>query len=376
MPVKGKTAVARPSSLPYRALGAYIFAGGFTVGVSRHFDVKCHLEGNNYGVPVVKRNFPDLPVHVGVGNWPVDELAGEKWDFIYGNPPCAAWSANNPKSHGKQNDGGWENDPRVNCTRTFFGLLGKLKPTVWAWESVCQAPDKGKPFVDELTRAAIALGYSVSQVFHDAQYLGVPQVRRRWFLVCHKVELAFVPPAFGSVMTAAAALKNIKPRGKPAYDGRSHVQFDKYLPKIKPGTRLRHFWEEHVCPPEKQVLSAAGVKGRCGQGHIRLRPDRPAVGTVGYAMCHPTQHRFLHINEVQALAGFPQAYVIDRGTKWGSAELDLIARGVCPPVGEWLAKSVKASLDRRIYVKKPTVTIFDFRKPGIAPVDVTAQYRK
>lgn len=363
-PVKGKPT----------AVGCYIFAGGFTVGVMKHFDVLCHLEGNNYGVAVARKNLK-IPVHVGQGEWPVRDLAG-RVDFLYGNPPCAAWSGNNPNSH-KTGDGvGWEADPRVDCTRQLFGLLEVVRPKVWAWESVCQAPLKGKAFVDSLTRRALALGYSVSYLFHDAMYLGTPQTRKRWFMVCHRVKFEPAEPAWETV-TASRALAEVKPRGGPASDGKHRlVVFADYLHKVPAGGRLRRFWEEVICPPGKQTLKPNGhVKGRCGFGHVRLHPDEVASATVGYSFVHPAEHRFCTLNEVQAIAGFPQSFDFGGKDSNGYApELDLIARGVCPPVGEWLARGVAKALEKPVYVRKPTVTLYDFRKPGIDPVDMTHEF--
>jgi site-specific DNA-cytosine methylase len=339
----------------------------------KHFDVACHLEGNTYGVSTFKRNYPEVPVHVGYEGWPVRDLAGT--DFIYGNPPCACWSGNNPKA-AKEAGTGWKTDPRLSCTRQLFSLLTTVRPKVWAWESVCLAPVRGKAFVDELTREAVGAGYSVSYLYHDAQYLGTPQTRKRWFMVCHRVEFTPTTPDFGKVITAGEALRVVNPRLGRAYDGSSHIRFDKELPKVPEGMRLRSYWEKYMCPPGKQVRKANGqIKGRCGFGHVRLRRDQPAGGTVGYAMVHPTEHRFLHINEVQALAGFPQDFDFGH-TSYGAKELDLIARGVCPPVGEWLAADAARAVTTGKAVRRPKVVVYDFRKPGIAPVDVTKDFIK
>jgi uracil-DNA glycosylase family 4 len=383
MPKVGEKAIARSQVLPrknwggtkkYNAIGSYIFAGGFTVGVMEHFNIHCHLEETPYGVDVAKKNFK-FPIHVGKENWPITDLKKQKWDFIYGNPPCAAWSGNNPNSH---TDGGqgWRTDPRVNCTKAFFQLLTELKPTVWAWESVTQAPAKGKEFVDDLTRQALKAGYSVSYVFLDAQYCGTPQIRRRWFMVCHRVQLKFAPCNFDSPESAVDCLKKVKPRGTPAYDsGRFQKLFEHRLHMLPAGGRLRKFWEM-LNPEGKRELKPNGhVKGRVGLGHVRLKDKGPATATVGYSMVHPTQHRFLHLNEIQALAGFPQWF--DFGGKGNYAkELDLVARGVCPPVGEWLARTVKMSVDANVMIRKPTVTLYDFRNEGIPPCDLTNEFIK
>ena len=45
-----------------KALGTYIFAGGFTLGVSKHFDVEAHFEGKPaLYKKTFKANFPKIP---------------------------------------------------------------------------------------------------------------------------------------------------------------------------------------------------------------------------------------------------------------------------------------------------------------------------
>ena len=76
-----------------RAVGCYIFGGGFSLGVRRKMDVICHLEGDDgYGVASVRRNQPDVPIFFGPSRWPIAELRAIAPDFVYANPPCAAWS--------------------------------------------------------------------------------------------------------------------------------------------------------------------------------------------------------------------------------------------------------------------------------------------
>lgn len=342
------------------AVGAYVFAGGFTVGVkAAGFDVLCHLEDDPpYGAEVVRKNFPGLPIHAGYDAWPVDYFAGRDVDFVYGNPPCAAWSGNNPRSHV---DGSWKTDPRVSCTRRHFSLLAALSPKVWAWESVTQAPDKGKELVDELSDEAITNGYSVTQLFHDAKYMGTPQTRKRWFLVAHRVEIDLSLSHLLPEMDAVKVLSKIKPKGPPAYDSGGNASFDEHLPSIPPGTRLRAWQEANLVPKGGWVVKSNGhFKGRVGFGHVRLKSRGPASATVGYSMVHPIDHRFMSLNEVQAVAGFPQSYQFTGSTN-GAKDLDYIARGVCPPVGEWLARRVAQAVRDDVPVSDLVKSVIDLR---------------
>lgn len=269
---------------------------------------------------------------------------------------CAAWSGNNPNSH-KAN--AWRNDPRVCCTEQHFHAMEVLRPKVWCWESVTQAPKKGRELVDEFTGKALGMGYSVTELFHDARYMGTPQTRKRWFMVCHRVELDFDAADLLPEISAVDALSKVTPRGPPAYDSGGNRQFDVHLPQIPPGYRLRKYQEENMSPAGGWTVKPNGhMLGKVGFGHTRLRDVGPASATVGYAMVHPTEHRFLTVNEVQALAGFPDDYEFTGGQN-GAQQLDLIARGVCPPVGEWLARRVREGLERGKMVTGPTVRVID-----------------
>lgn len=348
----------------FTAVGAYVFAGGFTVGVkAAGFDVLCHLEGSpSYGVEVVRLNFPGLPVHEGYDDWPVGELSPKRGvDLVYGNPPCAAWSGNNPNSHVV---GAWRDDPRVGCTYEHFSLLEKLRPKVWMWESVTQAPVKGRELVDELTAKAMRMGYSVTEVFHDAKDMGTPQSRKRWFMVAHMVELDFSEQFLLPEVPAVEALAEVrlKPGAKPAYDTERNDLLEGHLKSLRPGGRVRTLWES-LNPESARVKKENGhTLGRIGFGHVRLRDTGPATATVGYAMAHPIEDRFLHVNEVQALAGFPQSYVFPQSNN-GAKELDWIARGVCPTVGEWFARRVADGLSKNVKVITPKVRVVDLISP-------------
>jgi site-specific DNA-cytosine methylase len=342
-----------------RALGAYIFAGGFTEGVRQRFDVMAHFEGSDYGVATARLNFPKLPIHYPIEKWPVDDPSFKEVDFIYGNPPCAAWSvAGYTKSKGTDK---WRTDPRVECTVAHFGLLRKLRPKVWAWESVTQAYSKGIEFVKKLEEEALSLGYSVTYLLHDAQWLGLPQVRRRFFMVCHRVELNVAFPNWAPPQTCWDVLKHVKP-ASVEHRPKLGDQFDDKLHLVKPGERLSAAWERILRPAGAPVLNARGqVKNRPSFGHCRLDPEKTANAVVGYMMIHPTENRWMTVNELQALSGFPQDW------KWAPKKpgdiASEMARGVCPNVGAWLAMTVAEACENGKPVEEPTVTEVNVMKP-------------
>lgn len=331
-----------------RALGAYIFAGGFTLGVRRHFDVLGHLEETDYGTATVKANMPDVPTVFGVERWApfVRSLGEARLDLLYGNPPCAAWSQAGAK---KNRD--WRSDARVDCTRRHFSLLEEHRPRAWVWESVTQAYTDGREFVEELTARAVAMGYSVAHVLHDAQHLGVPQVRKRFMFVA--TDCAFnVKVEDRGTVACGAALSALNDPGEPVEA--EIAKFKDLVRLMEPGEDLRQTWER-LTPKPWETNRLGQVKGRPSFLTKRPRPDRPA-NVVMKEMVHPTEPRGLSMREMAVLCGFPPMYEFERPNP------SLIAQGVCPPVGAWIAENIRRCLERD-EKEGPTVRTIDVRKP-------------
>jgi site-specific DNA-cytosine methylase len=339
------------------ALGAYVFAGGFTLGVREHFDVSLHLEDEAaYGAATAQRN---LGVEVRrLPDWPLEKLGREVWPLIYGNPPCAAWSLAGAKA-GQDKASSWRDDPRVACTTQHFGLLEALRPHVWVWESVSQAFTNGREFVDDLAARALALGYSVTVWLHDAKYLGVPHTRKRFMLICHDVELDLPAPEPWDTVTIERALTGINDPGEQHASAAQYQRsYGWLLPSATGTTDLRHTFDL-VVKPEDVVRNHLGhVKGRPSFLLRRDSPDRVAA-TLMHERVHPVEHRFMTLRELQHLCGFPSWW---EPNPRDSHEL---FRGVMPPVGEHLAARVAAALRAGVPVRTPTYRLVDqLRPPG------------
>lgn len=329
------------------AVGVDIFAGGFTLGVRKHFDVLCHLEESDYGVATVKRNMPDLPVYYPVANWPLDQLRMNPPDLIYGNPPCAAWSQMGGVVFGKD----WRDDKRVDCTRRLFELLNVVRPKFWVWESVPRAFTAGRELVDDLTRQAKERGYAVTYLFHDAKYLGGLQKRPRFFMVCHKTK--FKPTcSFDLCEPAGEALRKLNDIGPQDMVLRPHLEA--MIPRLPQGGQLRDLWEKEN--PSPKLNDKRQVHGRPGFVYYRLRAGEPANTVIGVGI-HPTEDRCLTTKEMAYLTGFPADYEFI-----GSGPENQIGRGVCPPVGAWLAGEIAKSLKANEPAIVGTVMV-DYRKP-------------
>lgn len=341
--------------MKFKALGAYIFAGGFTLGVKKHFEVVAHLEeAAGYGVPSMEVNQPEIPVYTDAERWPLEGLARQgPIDFIYGNPPCAAWSALGPRV--QRGHDSWQTDERVNCTRIHFQLLDFFRPHIWAWESVPQAWSTGRAFVHHLAERAQELGYHVSVVLHDAQYLGTPQQRRRMFMVCHDVELDF--------RTYLSRPRPCGPVIRRAMKGDRNPEYVKYnIPvgffnEVGPGETLRNVRDRYLQKSGKRDEDVI----RPGFAYRRADPDRPACTVTGATQIHPDLPRLMSTRELLAVCGFPLSYrLVGRSANDKQPQ---IARGVLPPVGNWLAKVVRDGLSASKPVSPGLVEV-NLYKPG------------
>ena len=284
---------------------------------------------------------PTVPIAVGRQSWPIAKLAaGPTIDLVYGNPPCAAWSqAGAAMTEATKAAKDWRKDDRVDCTRLHFSLLEELRPHAWVWESVTGAFTKGREFVDELTERAVALGYNVTYVLHDAKWLGVPQMRKRFFFVATDVRFDVDTSKISwEIVPCAEALAALKGEQSPAQEHNIR-RYQDWLHEVIPGEDLRRTWER-LNPPETWKRHPNGfVKGRPPFTIKRPRPDGPA-NTVMHEMVHPVEHRAMSIPELALLCGFPLDYRCPFGS---SNDHSLVARGVCPPVAKWIAGEVARS---------------------------------
>jgi|SRR5580765_528669 len=309
----------------YKALGYHIYAGGFTVGVSKHFDVLAHLEHSNYGVATTRLNFPKLPVFTSQVQWP---RKFEQIDLLYGNPPCAAFSV-----VGKHLG---ETDIRLTYHRQFQQLIKLHQPTVAVCESVCGLLTKGAELVEEFMNLP---GYAFYVVQHNAKYHGVPQDRKRVFLVASKVRLDFWSDKLTEPITAQEALKGIKNTDK--ITNLYSYRYAKLFNHVIPGELLTKTFDR--LNRKVKTDEYGRIQNRPPFTMTCLKADKVS-GTVMRAKLHWNCKRFININEFKALCTFPQDYRFH--TRSYESSIVMMSKGVSPKVGEWLARVVLHGLKR------------------------------
>jgi len=124
---------------------------------------------------VLKYHYPSVPNLGDMTNFKEwnDDLAP---DLLVGGTPCQSFSVAGLRKG--------MDDPRGNLALTYVAIAEKYKPRWFIWENVpgVLSSNSGKDFASFLTAMA-EIGYGIAYRVLDAQFFGVPQRRRRVFVV-------------------------------------------------------------------------------------------------------------------------------------------------------------------------------------------------
>ena len=125
---------------------------------------------------ILKHRFPNTPNYGSLteySQWPIEPGTA---DLLVGGTPCQSFSVAGLRK-------GLE-DPRGNLALVFLGLADRIKPRWIVWENVpgVLSSAGGRDFGSFLG-ALVELGYGFAYRVLDAQHFGVPQRRRRVFVV-------------------------------------------------------------------------------------------------------------------------------------------------------------------------------------------------
>jgi DNA (cytosine-5)-methyltransferase 1 len=124
---------------------------------------------------LLRHYYPEVP---NLGDFTRISADAGPIDLLAGGTPCQAFSVAGRRAG--------LDDPRGNLTLEFLALAGRLRPRWLVWENVpgVLSIDGGRTFGAFLGLLG-KLGYGWAYRVLDAQYFGVPQRRRRVFVVGH-----------------------------------------------------------------------------------------------------------------------------------------------------------------------------------------------
>lgn len=333
-----------------KALGIHIFAGGFTVGVQKHFEVKTHLETHGFGLETAQKMCGVETINVPGGDWPDIDA-----DFAYGNPRCTAFSTITG-GYADDTHGAWA---KQTCDiHEFAKYTSRRKYPIIIWESVQQAYTTGKELIDHLVRDIyVPAGYRVAHLFINATTFGNTQNRKRYFFVAYdagrnfNVTLPVLKP-YKSVLADVLHPRMERETREFSfrdndYDENSYIKLTPEekicMPHLIPGTCLNQMGEYgfDLMPKKYQERWTDRMSDMPFSMHgiyrLRWNHHAPTLHSSACRFIHPHLDRPITVGEQAAIMGWPTIPV-------GPVPTAQIAKGVCPEVGEWLALQAKLFL--------------------------------
>jgi len=271
---------------------------------------------------------------------------------VIGGPPCQAFSLSNRN--------GAEQDPRANLPSNYARILKELAKTFdldfFLFENVLGLKhERHVELFKTFKRLFADAGFTIFEGELDAQDFGVPQVRKRLFVVGFSDKKYpsidfFFPESDGAPATTVR--ETIENLPKPVFFERG----------LNPEELPVH--PNHWCmkPRSKKFFN-----GYLKEGDIKGRPfrvlnwDKPSW-TVAYGHrevhIHPDGRRRLSVYEAMLLQGFPPKYRL-----WGtlSDQLRLVSDAVPPPLAKVLAASIREVIEHGEQTTRPRGVLFPVR---------------
>lgn len=352
---EGKAVTAFPSSsegLPARWLGRLgapafpdgdgptvvdLFAGcgGLSLGfASAGYRVTFAAEKDSLAAATYTKNFPDAtllsPSDEQPNSGDVSKLKcacmmpepgskQEKVGLVVGGPPCQGFSY---MGHRRSDD------PRNQLYQHFVRLVGELQPDGYLFENVpgMRTMDEGEVF-DDLISSLEGIGYSATPLVLNAAAFGVPQLRKRLFVVGarhhHEVQLNAGPLTPEHFVTVQDAIYDLPFDLSDDYPNESYVlpyrtsATSEFAKLMRDGSMFAR-----NCVPTRHSAGLLSRIEKLGPGevdpasrHRRLAWDRPAptlrAASRTRTSCrpiHPSEARVITPREAARLSSFPDEF--------------------------------------------------------------------
>lgn len=317
---------------PIRAIDLFCGIGGNSLGAQMAgVEIVAGFDKWDLATLVYKDNFPGAIVEnkslqkVIIPN--TQKKLG-KIDLILASPECTSHSV----ARGKRKRRKWSMKLAFQVTR--FSEV--LKPR---WIVIENVPNmRNWELYSEFISALENQGYKVREQELVASDFGVPQSRKRLFLLC---DLLQAPPTIAlpatTVPRSARDIVNLNGRFKtnPLDNGRRAA---KTLARAQKGF-------ESLGTETPFLLVYYGSDGDGSRGWQSLDVPLRTITTLDrFALVKPGEDgnahvmRMLQPPELQSAMGFPETFVINRGNR--RDKIHLLGNAVCPPVMKTIIESL------------------------------------
>ena len=303
-------------------------AGGFTdgfkksgakvvIGVDDDWVGVKSYEINNFSSVVMRENLTSRSV--------IDDVTSSchnlNVNVIIGGVPCQSFS-----SMGKRK----VDDDRDDLWKSFYKIVRKVKPQFFVIENVqgimTKKKSDGTLIIDEIQKYFRKIGYQVSFKILDASRFGVPQRRKRVFIVGR------FPPYDYEFPTGNDDVVSVRDAISDLADAEENL-------------RTSHVYVRHSSWFVQRISKIKKGKNLYGNGrpyYERLDADKPSKCVMhnnGCTHVHPWKNRVITPREVARLQSFTDDYLFVGNKKQ-------VLTQICNAVPPLLAKSIADSIKR------------------------------
>jgi DNA (cytosine-5)-methyltransferase 1 len=369
-----------------KAISLFCGAGGCSLGFEKaDYDIIFATDIDKAALETYKKNFPTTRILAAdINQIDFDKLLNDlnisvgELDFLIGGPPCQGFSTAGLRF--------WD-DPRNTLLKSYVNTLDKIKPKWFLMENVegLLTADNGN-YLYEATKAFIDLGYKVRVEKVYAHEYGIPQRRKRVFVIGNRLGIGFdlpeptlrvngkifrnsditlkhtisgLPePTKGSKQVSNYPTAPISEWDEQLRNGAKFVtdHFVVYLTNIqlerirllKQGQtmkdlplELQHESFQRRANRRVQDGTPSEKRGGAPSGIKRLVYDEPSLTITGAStreFIHPVQDRPLTIRESARIQTFPDSFVFEGSD---SEKIQQIGNAIPPLLARIFAEHIK-----------------------------------
>ena len=292
----------------YTYMDLFAGAGGMSLGFDNAgFKNLLAVEFNKDFAETYKKNFPRHNLIVddikNVTEQQIyDIIKNEKVDVIIGGPPCQGFSI--AGNIGRN----FIDDDRNRLFKEFVRFVKIIKPRVFVLENVAamERHDKGKT-IKEIVSSFKEIGYDIKYKVLNAVNFGVPQERRRIFIVGTLGENNFeYPQEINKIVTVKDAIDDLpKLENGETSEIPNHTAMKHSAQMLEKMSYVSDGGNRNDIPENLRPKSGDSRK------YIRYDSKKPSFCVTGdmRKIFHYSQNRALTCRELARLQTFPDSFV-------------------------------------------------------------------
>lgn len=349
--------------MTYNAIDLFCGCGGMSLGLKNSgFSILYANDINEDALKTYRHNFPDVMAEQGditkIDPYDVKKkLKGKQVHLITAGTPCQGFSM-----VGQRNP----NDPRNKMFKQLFKFVKIFTPKLFVMENVpgILSMENGK-VIERIEKSFSKIGYSIQYKILVASDFGVPQDRKRVFIIGSKEKITIeklFPNAKRKKVSTSDAISDLEFLGinEKAITYKSKIK-TKFQSKMRINSKVifNHESCNHDIEIQKRfaqippgmngsdVLKNSGTKKR---DYTKLHPNKVSrtITTIPEDYIHYKQNRIPTVREMARLQSFPDDFEFlgpkmtgGKRRKTSCPQYTQVANAVPPLMAEDVFKKIK-----------------------------------